>query len=256
MSLLHKLKRKYGGTLADVLRQGAEAAERLNDLQTRDEQLATLDAELETARAAVRAAGKKLSKQRRKNGDRLAEEITQQLRDLGLANGAFEIGLSQEDPRPSGLDVVEFGFAPNVGEPMRALRAIASSGEISRVMLAVKSVLAQHDRIPVLVFDEIDANVGGEMGHAVGLKMDMVAEHHQVLCITHLPQVAVHGSTHFVVRKFVQDERTLTDIAPVADKARIEEVARMLGGKDLTSVTLQHAAEMLNQDGLPPRAKP
>ena len=256
MSLLHKLKRKYGGTLADVLRHGAEAAERLHDLQTRDEQLAKLDAELETARAALQAAGRKLSKMRRKSGDGLAAEITQQLRDLGLEHGAFDVGLSQGDPRPAGVDVVEFGFAPNVGEPMRALRAIASSGEISRVMLAVKTVLAQHDRIPVLVFDEIDANVGGEMGHAVGLKMDMVAEHHQVICITHLPQVAVHGATHFVVRKFVQDERTRTDITPVTDKARVEEVARMLGGKDLTSVTLQHAAEMLSRDDLPPKARP
>lgn len=253
LALLHKLKRKYGGTLAGVLRHHEEAAQRLHDLETRDEQLARLDAEIEKARRAVMSAGKTLSGRRSESAGRLAAEITRQLRDLGFKHGGFEVGLAQGDPRAAGLDSIEFGFAPNVGEPMRALRAIASSGEISRVMLAVKSVLARHDRIPVLVFDEIDANVGGEMGHAVGTKMDAVAEHHQVLCITHLPQVAVHGTTHFVVKKFVRDKRTRTDITPVDGDARVEEVARMLGGKDLTSVTLQHAAEMLSRDALPPR---
>ena len=112
-------------------------------------------------------------------------------------------------------------------------------------MLAVKAVLAKHDRIPVLVFDEIDSNVGGEMGNAIGSKLSTVAEQHQVLCITHLPQVAVHGSSHFVVTKEVSDGRTRTSIEPVTEDARAEEVARMLGGKDLTSVTLRHAREML-----------
>jgi len=254
LALLHKLKRKYGGSLAAVLRHHQDAAGRLHDLETRDEQLAELDAGIEQARDTVRAVGGKLSEKRMESARLLAEAVTGELRDLGFRHGAFDVDLSQGDPRPSGLDTVEFGFAPNVGEPMRALRAIASSGEISRVMLAVKTVLAQHDRIPVLVFDEIDANVGGEMGHAVGMKMDTVAEHHQVLCITHLPQVAAHGSTHFMVVKEVSDGRTRTDIAPVAADARVEELARMLGGRDLTRVTLQHAREMLRQTQRPPEA--
>ena len=130
---------------------------------------------------------------------------------------------------------------------MRPLRTIASSGEISRVMLATKAILAQHDRIPVLVFDEIDANVGGEMGTAIGSKLMTVANDHQVLCITHLPQVAAHGRTHLVVAKQVRDGRTHTDIRAIDKKERAEEIARMLGGKDLTTVALRHAEELLNQ---------
>jgi DNA repair protein RecN (Recombination protein N) len=145
------------------------------------------------------------------------------------------------------MDRVDFGFAPNAGEPVRPLRLIASSGEISRVMLATKTVLAEHDRIPVLVFDEIDANVGGETGNAIGEKLRNVAGKHQVLCITHLPQVAVHGHTHFVVAKDTEQGRTHTHIRRIEKQERIEEVARMLGGRDLTSVTLRHAKEMLQR---------
>jgi DNA repair protein RecN (Recombination protein N) len=134
---------------------------------------------------------------------------------------------------------------------MRPLRLIASSGEISRVMLATKAVLAQHDRIPVLVFDEIDANVGGEMGNAIGEKLQAIAAKHQVLCVTHLPQVAVHGRSHFVVTKEVRDGRTRTQIRPVEQDERVEELARMLGGRGLTTVTLRHAREMLKQASVP-----
>jgi DNA repair protein RecN (Recombination protein N) len=145
----------------------------------------------------------------------------------------------------SGLDDVEFEFAPNVGEPRRPLRAIASSGEISRVMLATKVVLAAHDRIPVMVFDEIDANVGGETGNAVGRKLSEVAKRRQVIRITHLPQVAVFGTNHLAVTKSVRAGRTTTEVQLLAEKDRVEEVARMLGGRDLTSVTLKHAREMI-----------
>ena len=148
-------------------------------------------------------------------------------------------------PRAAGVDEAVFGFAPNPGEPMRPLRDIASSGEIARVMLAVKAVLARHDRIPVLVFDEIDANIGGEVGLAVGAKLRAVAATHQVLCITHLPQVAVFGHQHFVVDKEVKAGRTFARIAAVSDAARADEIARMLGGKNMTAVTLTHAREML-----------
>jgi DNA repair protein RecN (Recombination protein N) len=144
------------------------------------------------------------------------------------------------------MDEVDFGFAPNVGEPSRPLRVIASSGEISRVMLATKAVLAKHDRVPVLVFDEIDANVGGEMGNAIGARLSAIAGNHQVLCITHLPQVAVHGRTHFAVQKEVRTDRTYTRATTLVGRERVEEIGRMLGGSNFTSVTLKHAEEMLN----------
>jgi len=247
MALIRKLKRKYGGSVEDVLAFLATTQSRLKDLESRGERITELDKSIEEAHTQVCGAGKKLTRKRATAAQALGEAITSHLGDLGFPHGQFNVQLSAAaEPRPSGLDLVDFGFAPNVGEPMRSLKAIASSGEISRVMLATKSVLAKHDRIPVLVFDEIDSNVGGEMGTAIGAKLATVAEDHQVLCITHLPQVAIHGTTHLVVAKRIEEGRTLTAIQKIIDDERAEEVARMLGGKTMTSVTLRHAREMLN----------
>lgn len=245
MTLLHGLKRKYGATVKDILAFLEDARVRLHGLETRSERIAKIAADLEKARGQARATGKKLSARRSTAGKSLAKAITAELRDLGFAHGTFDVGLTTGEPGPTGLDDIEFGFAPNVGEPMRPLRAIASSGEISRVMLATKSVLAAHDRIPVLVFDEIDANVGGETANAVGDKLATVAAAHQVLCITHLPQVAVHGGSHYLVSKDVEGGRTRTVISSLSSEERTAEVARMLGGRDVTSVAMQHAQEML-----------
>jgi len=246
MTLLHKLKRKYGSSIEEILAFLEKAQQRLSDLESRGERLAAIDKELAAARKKLVTQGKALSGERAKVSGKLARAITKALQDLGFAHGAFEVRLSECEPAANGIDAIEFGFAPNAGEEMRPLRAIASSGEISRVMLATKAILADHDRIPVLVFDEIDANVGGEMGTAVGAKLATVAGTHQVLCITHLPQVAVQGASHYVVSKGVEEGRTRTNIAPITGQERIEEVARMLGGRDLTSVTLKHAEEMLS----------
>ena len=245
MTLLHSLKRKYGQTVPAVLEFLSDAKIRLDDLNSRGERIAETDALLSKALKKVETVGKKLSKERQSAADNLAKAITKELRNLGFEHGSFSVELETAEPGPSGTDDIEFGFAPNVGEPSRPLRAIASSGEISRVMLATKAVLAKHDRIPVLIFDEIDSNVGGEMGNAIGRKLSAVSDSHQVLCITHLPQVAVHGTNHMVVSKQVQDKRTRTQIKKLTGDERAEEVARMLGGKDLTSVTLDHAREML-----------
>jgi DNA repair protein RecN (Recombination protein N) len=245
MALYHRLKRKYGGSVKDVLEHLGKAKSRLRALEGRGEHLAEIDRQIEGVRVKLGQVGGKLGKARRQAASKLAGTITLELRDLGFAHGAFAVDLTPEEPGPSGLDGIEFAFAPNAGEPARPLRAIASSGEISRVMLAVKAVLANHDSIPVLVFDEIDANVGGAMGTAIGAKLDTVGKHHQVLCITHLPQVAVRGGTHFAVAKEVVNGRTRTSIELLNEAQRVEEIARMLGGRDLTSVTLKHAREML-----------
>jgi DNA repair protein RecN (Recombination protein N) len=249
MALYHRLKRKYGATAKEVLEHGEKTKARLRDLESRGERLQELDQALVGALDKVDQAGGKLGKARRQAAAKLAKTITAELSDLGFPHGAFAVDLQASEPGPSGLDAIEFTFAPNAGEPVRSLRAIASSGEISRVMLAVKAVLADHDSIPVLVFDEIDANVGGAMGTAIGTKLDTVGRHHQVLCITHLPQVAVFGKTHFAVVKEVVNGRTRTLISCLEKDQRIEEVARMLGGRDLTSVTLKHAKEMLKKNG-------
>lgn len=248
LTTYQKLKRKYGPTVEDVLRVLDETKQRLQRLENLEEELETLDAELSGVKAELEQVGGELHAKREVVSLQLAEAITVELQALGFQHGAFGVDVVPSAPSASGLDAVEFGFAPNVGEPMRPLRAIASSGEISRVMLATKAVLARHDRIPVLVFDEIDANLGGEMGHAVGSKLAAVAKTHQVVCITHLPQVAVHGTTHYAVSKHVENARTLTRVERLeGEEHRVREVARMLGGREDTPVTLDHARELLRK---------
>ncbi|MBU0678793.1 MAG: DNA repair protein RecN [Verrucomicrobia bacterium] len=245
LATYQKMKRKHGPDVADVLETLNKSKARLRDLETRGEQLDELEKERATIEKDLLKCGTGLRRKRALASTELAQKVTDELKQLGFPHGSFEILMSEVEPGPTGIDEVEFSFAPNVGEPARALRAIASSGEISRVMLATKAVIADHDRIPVLVFDEIDANVGGEMGHAVGSKLAKVAEHHQVICITHLPQVARFGEQHLAVTKYVKEGRTFSNVDRLDNEARVEELARMLGGKDFTKVTLTHAREML-----------
>ena len=246
VSLFETLKRKYGGSIADVVAVGENAAERLRKIDGRDEELECLSKEIETVRAEVERTGHILRKMRTEAAPRLSENIRSNLRDLGFRQSEFEAKLSRlDEARATGCDAIELLFSPNPGEPLKPLRTIASSGEISRLMLAIKSSLAEQDAIPLLVFDEIDANVGGEIANAVGAKMRKLAGDHQVLCITHLPQVAAAAATHFVVTKEVTDGRTYSRLREVAGKARNEEIARMLGGK--TESALRHAATLLKQ---------
>lgn len=241
-----RLQKKYGPTIRDVLETLRASRERLRDLASRDERLAELVKLAEKKRAELSVAGKALSKARFSAGKTLSREVEKELTALGFRQSRFLVTLSASEPNASGLDVVEFVFAPNPGEPDRPLRQIASSGEMSRLMLAVKTVLARHDCIPVLVFDEVDANLGGETGHVVGEKLAAVARSHQVLCITHLPQVAVFGEQHFLVRKDLDGGRTLTRVQLLdSRKERVAEIARMLGGTGRTKVTETHAKELL-----------
>ncbi|MEY2481677.1 MAG: repair protein RecN [Verrucomicrobiota bacterium] len=246
VSLFETLKRKYGGSLAKVISFGERAAERMRKIEGRDAELERLSKEIESARAEVEQAGHALHKLRAKAAPKLSENIRANLRELGFRQSEFEAQLTGlDEARPTGFDAVELLFSPNPGEPMKPLRTIASSGEISRLMLAIKSSLAAQDAIPLLVFDEIDANVGGEIANSVGAKMRKLAADHQVLCITHLPQVAAAAATHFVVTKEVVQGRTHSRLSEVAGKARQEEIARMLGGK--TDSALKHAASLLKE---------
>lgn len=246
LALYQRLKKKYGADAAGLLKVLEHARAELTELQNRGERLAALDAEAARARAALAEAAARLSEKRRAIASKLADAVTAQLRELGFPHGAFRVELTPTAPGPTGADAVTFVFAPNPGEAAKPLRDVASSGEISRVMLATKVVLAKHDRIPVLVFDEVDANIGGEMGLAVGRKLAALGAERQVICITHLPQVAAFGDAHYAVAKRVREGRTFTEIGELDENARAEEIARMLGGKHLTRVTLQHAREMLS----------
>jgi DNA repair protein RecN (Recombination protein N) len=244
ISLFETLKRKYGGSISEVIAFGERAAERMRKIEGRDAELERLNREIESARSEVERIGHALHKLRSKAAPKLSENIRANLRDLGFRQSEFDAKITAlGQARSTGFDAVELLFSPNPGEPLKPLRQIASSGEISRLMLAIKSALAAQDEIPLLVFDEIDANVGGEIANAVGAKMRTLAADHQVLCITHLPQVAAAATRHFVVTKEVSGGRTHSRLNEVAGKARQEEIARMLGGK--TDSALKHAATLL-----------
>jgi len=231
VNLFETLKRKYGPTLEAVLAHRDECAERLDGVENRGEKLAKLEAEVATLREAVDKHGRAIGLKRKKAAPRLAKEIAGQLKDLGFKQSSFEIQIEpKRDPAVSGFEAVEFLFGPNPGEPLQPLRQIGSSGEVSRVMLAVKSALADQDATPLMVFDEIDANVGGEIARAVGKKMAALGERHQVVAITHFPQVAATAARHYVVEKDVTGGRTRSNLYPVTGDARVDELVRMLGG--------------------------
>lgn len=253
LNLIHSLKRKYGATLAEVMAFGEEAQRKLQNLEQRDAELVRLQQELRQVDADLANCGQELSAHRRKVIPKLCKAAARQLSDLGFKQCRFDIAVSTETeianfnsqiPR-SGFDTIEFQFAPNVGEPPRPLRAIASSGEMARVMLALKTALAAEDEIPLLVFDEVDANVGGETAHAVGEKMLQIARQRQVLCITHLAPVAACAETHFVVTKDVRAGRTISEIRLLDAEARITELARMLGGQ--SEAARKHAETLLHR---------
>ncbi len=272
LNLIHSFKRKYGASLAEVIAFGDEAKQKLAQLESRDAELARLNAALEKLDAGILNAGKKLSAARKKVIPQLAKAVGKQLEDLGFQQSKFDVAIqsvaadvsrlnlsseiknqkseidqSRLTPaatiKQTGFDEIEFQFAPNPGEPAKPLRAIASSGEMARVMLALKTVLAAEDEIPVLIFDEVDANVGGETANAVGEKMKQIAAKRQVLCITHLPQVAALADAHYVVTKQVKNGRTISEIELLGKKERVTELARMLGGQ--SDAARKHAEALL-----------
>jgi DNA repair protein RecN (Recombination protein N) len=238
LNLVQTLKRKYGGTVEAVRAFGEKAATQLAALESRAEFLATLAGREKAARTALEKAAAELSQARRAIAGPLGEKISQELRALGFNKAVFQVELAPTAPGPSGGDHVEFIFAPNPGEAARPLRAIASSGEMARVMLAVKTTLAEVDEIPILIFDEVDANVGGETAGQVGKKLRGLGRSHQVLCITHLPQVAAQGQNHYAVEKTVKQNRTLTELTKLEGAARQRELARMLGGQTAAALAL------------------
>jgi len=263
LDLIHSLKRKYGPALAEVVAFGEEAKQKLQSLESRDAELARINADQERLDEQILKAGQSLSARRKKVIPQLARAVTKQLENLGFAQSKFDAAIksaaaeltrlkSNENPglltsaaaiKQTGFDEIEFQFAPNPGEPAKPLRAIASSGEMARVMLALKTVLAAEDEIPVLVFDEVDANIGGETAHAVGEKMRQIAARRQVLCITHLPQVAAPADAHYVVTKEIKNGRTISEIHSLDKKGRVTELARMLGGQ--SDAARKHAEALL-----------
>jgi DNA repair protein RecN (Recombination protein N) len=245
-----RLKRKYGPELADVLEMAQRVRAELADHEDADHDVGRLRGEIEAARRSLRAVADKLSEARRGAADRLASAVGEVLPELGLGEGRFEVRLTSHDTvSAGGGESVEFLVAPNRGFDPMPLAKIASGGELSRIMLALKSILASVDRVPVLVFDEIDAGVGGTVATAVAQKLSEVARRHQVFVVTHLPQVASRAAAHLLVEKGASDGLTATRLRELKGDARVEEVARMLGGDPESETSREHARELLGAGG-------
>ncbi len=242
---IQTLKRKYGRSIAEILEFLAETERQLAKMENRGEEIDKLQKLVQEREAEVMKFGKQISKKRTDAAPKLAMEVASHLLDLGFKRSVFEAQLAAlPAPERYGLEAVDFHFAPNPGEPSKPLRLTASSGEMSRVLLAVKSALAQQDAVPLLVFDEIDANVGGNIAEAVGRKMAALGSTHQVIAITHFPQVASLARSHFVVTKEIIGNQTRSQIHEVSDDDRVNELARMLGGS-ATSARV-HAQNLLS----------
>ena len=246
VTIYQNIKRKYNLEIDEILLKKDEWIEQLNDFKMRDKRIEEIKLKRDEILKTVLDLGLKLREKREFIADNLSESITKELSMIGFEHSFFDVSLIATEPNENGIDFVEFGFAPNAGEDMRPLHAIASSGEISRVMLAVKTILAKQDSIPILVFDEIDANIGGEIGKSVGQKLANISKNHQLLCITHLPQVAAFAYNHISVTKDVYDGRTYTKVNILNEDERALELSRMLGGKD--NISIEHAKLMLKKN--------
>jgi DNA repair protein RecN (Recombination protein N) len=251
---LRKLQTKYGRTIDDLITYHGTLDQQEHRLQRQEDDRERIQVELASAFADLRTAGEELSRQRQRAIKRFVLAVERELADLGMAEARFNAVLEpaplEDDPvtselPASGLEHLEFMLAANKGEPARPLRKVASGGELSRTMLALKTVLAAHDQVGTLVFDEIDANVGGRLGDVLGEKLAALGRTHQVICVTHLPQVASYARHQWTIRKTRQGRRTMTTIELLGDPERLDELASMLRGKSRSESTRQEALAML-----------
>jgi DNA repair protein RecN (Recombination protein N) len=250
LELLGRLKRKYGGSLDAVMAKQAEAEAELGNIASVEAEIEQLAAAIADEKARMIEAAQLLSGRRHEVAAALRETIQKEIRTLRMENARFDV-VFREPPggdaafTVKGTDDLEFYLSANVGEELKPLRGIASGGELSRIMLALKRVLARTGSVGTIVFDEVDSGIGGATAEIVGQKLREVSRHHQVLCITHLPQIACCGDRHYRVVKRIAGERTNTSVAVLSEEERVEEIARMLGGVELTEKTREHAQEML-----------
>ena len=249
---INRLKRKYGASVSDVLGYRAQIEGEIGSLNLSDEQIADLKADVAAKKAIYFELAERLSAQRKELAKKFGAEVVEQLSGLAMEKARFEIGFERlEKSSPGGIDRAEFLLSANPGQPLRPLAKIASGGEISRVMLGLRSVLrdteAEH-RVPIVIFDEIDTGIGGLTAEKVGEKMSQIAKHHQVFCITHLPQIAKRADHHFRVVKAAGDEATTVDVTPLDESARVEEMARMMGSE--SRANLEHARALLEDAGV------
>ena len=252
LDLIRRLERKYGDTVPEILAEQERMQEEYDNFASMDQQLATMGAEHKRLLAAYRALARQLTEARHVLADAFEKQMMAQLADLGMGSTVFKVSFALRPegkvlmPQSVGDDVIEFMISPNPGEPLKPLSKIASGGELSRLMLAIKSLEAEKGGVGTMVFDEIDTGISGRMAQVVAEKMAIIARARQVICVTHLPQIAAMAAHQFLVEKRVEGERTNTSVRALTDEERIGEVARMLGGADGSeSSARSHAAHML-----------
>ena len=244
---LYRLKKKYGATVEDMIAYLNKCRAELDAMETADDTLILLNSKLKKAEAAVKAAGAVLTQKRKEAAKVLEQRIQQELRDLDMNKVRFSIDFAEKEPAQDGCDTIRFLMSANVGEDLRPIAKIASGGELARIMLALKNVLAEQESIATLVFDEVDTGVSGRAAQKVAEKLAQVARYKQVLCVTHLPQLAAMADTHFSVEKGETNGRTFTHVVRLDREARKAELARITGGSHVTDALLESAGELLDQ---------
>jgi DNA repair protein RecN (Recombination protein N) len=256
---LQRLKRKYGGSVEDILRVHQEIKESLSGLEQGEGQVVALEKTFADARQAAWDAAEKISTARQRAAKKLKRDMEREVRTLGMPETTFEVRFTTHDEKADmppffvggkklterGMDQVEFYFSPNPGEPPKPLARIASGGELSRLMLALKALVLTSGEVSTLLFDEVDAGIGGRVAEIVGKKLKQVAARQQVLSVTHLPQIAALADAHYVVEKEVEQGRTFTHVKQLSERDRIAEIARMLGGIKITDQARRHAEELV-----------
>jgi len=251
LDVLNRLKRKHGGSLDNVLRKKQEIEEALNTVSSLEEELEKFGKEREIIEGSLRESALKLSQKRKQTAQKLQEAVDQEIRALNMPHASFSVNFNKvsedaaESFGPKGIDEIEFYLSANKGEDARPLNKVASGGELSRIILALKNVLSRTGSVSSIVFDEVDNGIGGAVAEIVGRKLKAVSTNHQVICITHLPQIACFGDKHMFVSKKVVKGRTITFVNELDNEEKIEEISRMLGGVQVTQKTREHAREML-----------
>jgi DNA repair protein RecN (Recombination protein N) len=259
LNLINSLKKKYGPKLTEILEYAEELRKTLDLFQNLGEKIDILKKEIETLTDILKERALFLSNKRKEKGEQLAKKIKKELSFLGMEKTEFEIRISYKEDEngliklngkryyvdEKGMNYVEFFVSPNPGEELKPLAKIASGGEISRIMLGLKSILAKSDQIPTMIFDEVDVGIGGEVADSVGKRLRSLSSNHQIICITHLQQIASFAQHHFRVFKETEKNRTVTKIKELNEKERVKEIARMISGEKISELTLRHAKEMI-----------
>jgi len=248
LGVIHDLSRKHHVEPDQLIALHQRLAEELDQLDNADENISQLQARVEQLENQFYQQAKKLSQSRQKTAKKLNREISQSMQTLGMAGGQFEIQIRpKESPSASGIDQIEYQVSTNTGQPFKALAKTASGGELARISLAIQMITAQQGRIPTLIFDEVDSGVGGGIAEIVGQHLRKLGESRQVFCITHLPQVASQAHYHMQVYKHTDGKETRTEIKPLSEADRVDEISRMLGGLEITQQTIDHAKDMLKR---------